>query len=296
MYNNSRLNKDIDCKRCSEVNQTLIYQAFINGYSDYPIPMKISMEHFFERFFGPEGNTLEDSFIALRDHKPVGLILGGIRIFDGYKNLRCGAFCVVSDLRGKGMSRELFRLFVQNGLNRGCIRISLEVLSDNERAIRFYEKQGFKKQNKLLYYSKSLADGSLKQTIKILPHFTIKKVNLSVAKEVREQIGPIHINWQNEVEYFLQDVSAHCFAAYLDHQLKGALVITEYGKIYFIYVNKEDRRKGIATALLLYTINHLNLQKLNISMPDQIQMIEFLMNIGFEKEPIEQYEMYKWLI
>lgn len=50
MYNNSRLNKDIDCKRCSEVNQTLIYQAFINGYSDYPIPMKISMEHFLNVF------------------------------------------------------------------------------------------------------------------------------------------------------------------------------------------------------------------------------------------------------
>lgn len=278
-------------KRCSEVDRLVIHQAFLSGYADYAIPMNIQIEPFFERFFGSDGNRLENSFIAFQYDEPVGLILGGIRTFDGYRNLRCGTLCVTPEYRGVGVSQALLRLFMQNGIDQHCDRFSLEVLSENSRAIRFYEKQGFKKSNTLIYFSKAMDDNHFKQPM--MDNIMIKEVDLSVAKEVRNGILSTHINWQNEVESFMQDKTAHCFAAYVDKQIVGALVITDAGIIYFLYVYEEERHKGIASNLLSHAIDELNLKKLSISMPDNIGMAEFIRKNKFKKDNIEQFEMYR---
>jgi ribosomal protein S18 acetylase RimI-like enzyme len=281
-------------KRCSDVDVAFIHKAFLNGYSDYAIPMNIPMDQFFERFFGQEGNSLEDSFIAFDNGDPIGLVLGGIRTYDGYKNLRCGTLCVKREYRGKGVSQELFRLFIDNGIRQQCERLSLEVLSDNYRAIRFYEKLGYKKAHKLIYFSHALDVNSSKFN-RLNCKIKIKEDDLSVAAEVRENIITTHINWQNEVDYFMKDHNARCFTAYVGKSIVGTLVITNSGKIYFLFVNEEERRKAIASSLLSHSINQLNLQKLKISMPDNIDIAEFLRKIGFEKETVEQYEMYKFI-
>lgn len=278
--------------RCSEVNGSFIHQAFLYGYSDYAIPMNIPVGQFFERFFGQEGNTLENSFIAFDNDEPVGLVLGGVRTYDGYKNLRCGTLCVKPEYRGLGVSQELFRLFVDNGIMQQCERLSLEVLSDNNRAIRFYEKQGYKKYNKLFYFTKALGENRIK-TNTINRKINIKEVDLSVAAEVRKSILTTHINWQNEVKYFMKDHTAHCFVAYIEKWIVGTLVITNSGKIYFIYIDEGERQKAIASSLLSHSINQLDLQKLKISMPDNIDIADFLIKIGFKKDLVEQYEMYK---
>lgn len=281
----------MDYKNCSEVEQSYIHQAFLNGFSDYSVPMNISLDLFVKRFFGPEGNSVENSFIAFQDDEPVGLVLGGIREFDGYKNLRCGALCVTPEYRGADVGKELFRLFAEQGISQSCERISLEVISDNIRAIRFYEKQGFIKNNKLIYFSHSLAGGQIKDYS--IDGLLMNEVNLSIAVKVRESISTTHINWQNEVDYFQLDSTAHCFAAYAGERLLGTLVLNEEGKIYFLYTEEGERQKGVASSLLSYAISKLDLQKLNINMPDNIDMTEFLHKTGFTKEKIEQFEMIK---
>ncbi|MEC4566037.1 hypothetical protein L8C07_08770 [Paenibacillus sp. CMAA1739] len=53
---------------------------------------EVSMEQddFAARFFSPEGNSRKHSFLAMDEDQLIGLILGGIRQFDGYKTMRCG--------------------------------------------------------------------------------------------------------------------------------------------------------------------------------------------------------------
>ncbi|RLL48313.1 GNAT family N-acetyltransferase [Oceanobacillus piezotolerans] len=276
-------------KICSVVDPSLIHQAFLSGFSDYAIPMNLPLDPFIDRFFGPEGNTLEDSFIAFKEDVPVGLILGGIRKFDGYKNLRCGTLCITPEFRGRGVSQELFQLFIENGNKQQCERFSLEVLKDNERAIRFYEKQGFKKGNIITYFNSSINVNWIKHNTNL----KVEKVGLSVAEELRNRILSTHINWQNEVDYFIKDHTAHCFAAYGDKQVIAALVITKAGIINFLYVLEGERCKGVASNLISYAVKQLNLAKLSISMPDNINMADFLRKTGFKKVNIEQYEMYK---
>ena len=50
---------------CNNVDFEKVYEAFKVGFSDYMIKTEISKNDFLDYFFGPEGNKLETSFIAL---------------------------------------------------------------------------------------------------------------------------------------------------------------------------------------------------------------------------------------
>lgn len=78
----------IQYKRCSEVSIDLVYKAFKDGFSDYIIKLEVSKEDFIKRFFGPEGNSLEHSFLALDGDECVGVILGGIKVYESIKTMR----------------------------------------------------------------------------------------------------------------------------------------------------------------------------------------------------------------
>lgn len=67
----------------------------------------------------------------------VGFIIFSV-IFD---RAEIDYFAVLEKYRGKGISDKLYSYFENESSE--CSSISLEVRSDNERAIKFYEKKGF---------------------------------------------------------------------------------------------------------------------------------------------------------
>ena len=81
---------NITYKLATQVADDAIYEAFMTGFSDYIIKLQMEKELFFDRFFGPEGNTKMLTHVAFDEDLPVGIILGGIRDYDGQKTLRCG--------------------------------------------------------------------------------------------------------------------------------------------------------------------------------------------------------------
>ncbi|MEW8955828.1 GNAT family N-acetyltransferase [Clostridium sp.] len=135
----------ITYKRCNDVDEDLIYEAFTIGFSDYIVKFNMAKEAFFNHFFGAEGNSKEHSFIALDNNKPIGVIFGGINIYEGIKTMRCGTLAVIPEYRGKEVSQELFKLHKNEGLNNNCTQLFLEVITENYRAVRFYESLGYEK-------------------------------------------------------------------------------------------------------------------------------------------------------
>ena len=126
----------IQYKRCSDVNIDLVYEAFKVGFSDYIIKMEVSKGILYN-VFGPEGNLLEHSFLALEEGKPVGVILGGIKDYESIKTMRCGTLAVHPNYRGIGVSQKLFELHKEEAIQHGCKQLFLEVIVGNDRAIHF---------------------------------------------------------------------------------------------------------------------------------------------------------------
>ena len=274
---------------CKNTSMKQIYEAFKIGFSDYIIKSEISLEDFEERFFGPEGNELEKSFIAMDGEKPVGLILSGIKKFDGKETIRCGTLCIDPKYRGGGVSDELFYLHKSVAIKNNCEQLFLEVISQNDRAMRFYTKLGYNKKYDLFYYKNREID-FLKE--KEIAH-RISEIDFIEFSSLKKKLENIHINWQNDFDYMekLKNTVKY-FAIYKKSDIKAALAIGKTGKIYSMWVDKAYRKRSMATDLLVNAIQDLKLNSLYISFPNNIEIEDFLNRLNFKKEDLSQYEMY----
>ncbi|MGH0777420.1 GNAT family N-acetyltransferase [Bacillus cereus] len=278
----------IQYKRCSEVNIDLVYEAFKDGFSDYIIKMEVSKEDFIKRFFGAEGNSLEHSFLSLEGDKPVGVILGGIKVYENIKTMRCGTLAVHPEFRGIGVSQKLFELHKDEAIQNGCKQLFLEVIVGNDRAIRFYNKLGYEKVYDLSYYN--LKDMT-KIMLKECKGIEVKQLEFAAFKVEIQKWLHFHINWQNDMDY-IEKTNHTFYGAYVDNDLKGSICINEQGKISFIFIDKEYRNRGIGSKLLQVARDELNLESLLISFPNNSLLEGFVKKTGFEKNSLAQYEMY----
>jgi len=279
----------ITYKKGSEVDMDLIYEGFTIGFSDYIIKITMPKEDFVKRFFGPEGNSLEYSHVALDDGKAVGVILGGIKDFEGIKTIRCGTLAIHPDYRGKGISNKLMELHKEIALENNCKQLFLEVIVGNDRAINFYKKLGYEKIYDLAYFSKE--DLS---TIKAYnnSNINIKKLDASEFKNIYNELKNCHINWQSDMDYVEKIDSSLYYCAYEGENIVGYLCASPMGKINFIWTDKNYRLKGIASTLLAKLCSEITAPKLVITIPNNALLEGFVKHLGFKRDAISQYEMY----
>jgi GNAT superfamily N-acetyltransferase len=85
------------------------------------------------------------SFIARLDGEPVGLI----NCFEGYSTFKAQPLMNVHDvavlpgIRGQGIGQALLSAAETHARERGCCKLTLEVLTGNRPALRSYERFGF---------------------------------------------------------------------------------------------------------------------------------------------------------
>jgi len=276
-------------KRCTEVDTDTMYEAFIAGFSDYIIKIDMSKDRFKRHFFGPEGNSYEYSVIAFDDHKPVGLILGGIKVYEGLKTLRCGTLCVLPDYRGTEVSHKLFEFHKEIALENNCKQMFLEVIVGNERTISFYRKKGYEKVYDLVYYAHS---NPSEIDVDMPSGFTVQRTDIDALRNIRLKNQDMHINWQNDFDYTSHFDEQIYYRVFKDANMVGGLSIHPTGRISFLWVDSRFRNKGIGRGLISYAVKELNLKKLAISFPNNASLTGFVKRLGFMKEPITQYEMY----
>lgn len=283
----------ITYKKCTDISMDNIFKAFSLGFSDYIIKLQMPQGIFETRFFGAEGNSLEYSFAAFDDDSPVGVILGGMKEYEGIKTLRCGTFAIAPNYRGTEISKNLFELHEQLAIKNHCKQLFLEVIVGNDRAINFYKKMGYEKIYDMSYFK---ADN-----FEILNQYNPKKIDvkaidLSHFENSLKNIKDVHINWQNHIDYIKKSSDTKLYGAYANNTLIAVLCINNIGKISHIWVEKSQRNMGTAAALINTVSKELNLSKLTFGFPNNNLLEGFLKHLGFKRDSIAQYEMYKTLI
>lgn len=274
-------------EKCSNVDLRQVYEAIQTGFSDYIIDLKLSWEAFYNRFFEIEGNKLEYSYIAFDGDRPVGVIFGGLKNFEGVRTLRCGALCVAPDYRGRGVSRALYELHRKTAIELGCRQLFLEVIVGNDRAIDFYKKLGYEKVYDIYYYTlKDVESLNLPEA----KQYKVEELQWEQAIDMASSLN-IHINWQNQLDYAQKVQGVTNYGIYQDGALAGCITVTSAGKIFFIYTKPEFRNRGIAASLLSYAAG-ISKQNLTISFPNNEQLESFVKRMGFSKNELSQYEMY----
>jgi ribosomal protein S18 acetylase RimI-like enzyme len=275
-------------KTCTDVSISQIFEAFSLGFSDYILPLSMEEAYFKSHFFGPEGNQLEYSYIALDENRPIGLILSGIRLFDGLKTMRCGALCVGAEYRGKGISQKLFEMHHTSAVSSCCSQLFLEVIRENHRALNFYKKLGYQESTILKYYSNTVA--SIPSSSKIIT-YKCRKLSFAMLKSFRDNLT-CHINWQSDTPYYENSQTDLYLGIFEEEQPIGMLAMSPKGKINFLWVEPSHRLQGIGHFLLLQAIQLLNVEKFTATIPSNALLEGFFRKLNFQKEKVEQYEMY----
>lgn len=275
--------------RCNDVSMEHIFQAFSLGFSDYSIRLTTVQDDFAARFFGPEGNTRNHSFLAMDENQPIGLILGGVRQFDGYKTMRCGTLCVAPAYRGQGISNKLLELHKQTAISAGCQQLWLEVIKDNHRAVKLYKKQGYQPRYTLKYYNGTLPSAP---PAALSSSYILKEVTFDDVAAFRKTLTDCHIHWQSDTPYYATSTQEAFLGIYeVNQTCLGMVSMSAQGKINFLWVDPKHRNQGLGCALLHRAAEIQKIEKVYICLSDNDSLEGFIQKIGLSKDPIEQYEM-----
>jgi ribosomal protein S18 acetylase RimI-like enzyme len=111
---------------------------FTSGYEGYFMPVAVD-EGAFSFMARTWDYDLDASLVAADDNGDVGLCMLGVRGTSGW----IGGVGVVPGRRGEGIGEQLMRAIEDRARSRGIEQLWLEVLVQNEPAIRLYEKLGY---------------------------------------------------------------------------------------------------------------------------------------------------------
>ncbi len=113
-------------------------------FLDYPLPVNWDVLNF--RLDARENSiSFDESFVFFERNKAVGFVVTGIRKTRG----RIDAMGVIREKRGTGLAQMILRHALERLKWHGVERVLLEVASNDSRAVRFYEKNGFRELRKL---------------------------------------------------------------------------------------------------------------------------------------------------
>lgn len=279
-------------KKCTEVPDCMIFQAFTEGFADYIVQTNMEEDFFLGRFFGPEGNRRDLSYIAFKGDKPIGVCLGGYKTGEQVKTLRCGGLAIVASERGTGLGKKLMELHEHLARELGCKQLFLEVIENNEVATRFYKKFGYDEVYHLTYRTWQLDGknpiGAINQNISNL----VETITYEELLTLREEEGS-HLPWQGEFEYF-KTFPCHYYGIREDGKLVAGLATTKE-RLYYIWVRLEKRRRGYGRALMHTAIETLQPEGLRLVYSNNAELHTFANHYKMQKGTINLYEMYKWL-
>ena len=107
-----------------------------------------AMTAYLERFGRGESEPAEggETFIAELGGAPAGLLVLHPEAdpFTGHSRAYVDVLAVLEEAEGRGVAGALMRFAEGWAAGRGCAEVCLDVFSGNGRAIRFYERAGYR--------------------------------------------------------------------------------------------------------------------------------------------------------
>jgi ribosomal protein S18 acetylase RimI-like enzyme len=207
------------------------------GFSDYVVPIVLSAAGLLA-MARQDSVDLDASRVALEDGEPVGVALIARR----GRASRLAAMAVVPAARGRGVGEAWVRRLLEEARARGGRSMSLEVVEQNGRAVRLYERCGFRVVRRLVgYEGKPVVEGAPAPLVETDTH---EVARLLVAH------GPPDLPWQLSGETLAQATPPA--TAY---RLEGSFLVLADPAAPRVTVRAlvtlpEARRRGMAWTLL----------------------------------------------
>jgi len=119
-----------------------IIDCLLISFEDYFVPMPSDINYWRDRFKGARVD-LDLSYGAFDAEKLVGFIIHGIDNYNGLRTAFNTGTGVIPGFRGRKVVDQIYTYAIPQLQQKGIQQCALEVIQDNHRAIRVYERIGF---------------------------------------------------------------------------------------------------------------------------------------------------------
>ncbi|ABR30396.1 GCN5 family acetyltransferase [Thermosipho melanesiensis] len=256
-------------------------------FQDYTVPVNWNVVNF-EMDVRENSISLEDSFIFLKGQKPVGFIVNSIR----HERARIDAMGVIREERGTGTASFILEHATNYLKWKGIQNISLEVITKDLRAYKFYEKHGFREIRKLHLMVKKDMDFEPVEfrAIKVEPRY-VYTVSLNLQLSGRKP------NWQREPVTLLLADGRYKYVRLITKNTEGYLVWgkNEDNSVYIVDMGTKEEWNELAKCALNFLNTETNCSIVSAtSVPEDDPLFNALKENGFESI-LTQSEMRKKL-
>jgi ribosomal protein S18 acetylase RimI-like enzyme len=277
------------------VSRSQIHATFQEAFSDYTVDMSSLTEERLQIRCAKNNVDWEVSVGVFDGERMVGFTLIGIDSWQGGLGAFDAATGIVRDFRGQGLARSMFDHALPELERRGIGTFILEVITDNEPAIRAYRKAGFEISRRWECFGLDLTDlsGGSALSGSSLPVPIDRRVvgTLSSAADWNP-------SWENSfgaIGRIPEDLI--CLGAMDADRCVGAIAYSPaMNWIMTLVVEPSHRRQGVGSALVHGLVEAFpddvqSTKILNVDASDT-GMTTFLDRLGFQHS-IDQYEMIR---
>ncbi|KPJ59227.1 MAG: hypothetical protein AMJ46_12045 [Latescibacteria bacterium DG_63] len=273
------------CSFLSEKWLPELYQTFVEAFSDYVLDMSHLTEEKFLNRMRKNGIDLESSVGAFDQDKMIGFTMVGLDNVNGIRSAFDIGTGITKAYRGKGIAAEMFEYALPRLRRKNVKKFILEVIRTNERAIKAYQRAGFRITRELDCLELKLENARLPGEI---PGNTeIRPVNRDELLRFSD-----FLDWEPSWENSFASIrripdGVLLFCALHDDEDVGLIVYyPALDWIMSLAVSRPFRRRGVATGLMQYLFNQLgntvsSVKILNVLRSDEA-MLALLGKIGFE--------------
>lgn len=269
-----------------------MHQAFLQAFADYQLPFQLSFDQFVQKFIYKLNINYELSVGAFCQNQLVGFIFSSTGFYRGKHTAYNGGTGVIPEHRGYSLTQKMYACLFPQLIEKGITQAVLEVLTENEKAIKSYVSCGFSIFTKYHCYKLTKLNSTFRQPS---PQITIWPVN--------QPNWPLYESFFDTIPYFLDstDVLRHNLQhevlaeASLGNDVVGYIIFQpSVSRISQVAVDKKHRGIGVGKMLLEYALKASPAKALTILNVDQkeTELIKILGRIGFE-HTVDQYEMLR---
>ena len=258
-----------------------VVEVFLKAFQNYFVPLPTDVDYWKNRFAAVKVDW-ELSFGMFEGDDLVGYIINAIGNHNGKLTAYNTGTGVLEEFRGRQIVDDLYEHAFPVFRKRGIEKCLLEVICENKRAIKVYERIGFEKLRQLSSFAGTISTEDAEILVEKTDYREV--INLGLYR-------PQLYSWESSAETVLNSGDAvHTYV------LKNG---KEHICGYFC-IDKNDTvlqldNKEITTSALLYGISKVskNVKIKNVS-EEREELISALISAGMENK-VNQYEMQLFL-
>ncbi|HOZ15316.1 MAG TPA: GNAT family N-acetyltransferase [Tenuifilaceae bacterium] len=237
----------MEIKSLANIHFDVLFESFAKAFADYEIqPDMAELQKMLHR----RGFVPGLSFGAFDNGNLVSFTFNGIGNFNGIKTAYDTGTGTLKDYRAQGLASKVFNESIPFLVDAGVEQYLLEVLQHNTSAVSVYRKQGFEVTREFNYFVQQMQDIT-PNSKSIHKDYSICEVKLSDLTDISNW-WDFNPSWQNSFEAINRKPEDFLIVGVKKGSALVGYGILEpsSGDITQIAVDKNHRRKGVASAIL----------------------------------------------